>query len=191
MDAVPRETWEQLFRSQGMKNPTPRIRMLDGFNDGWIEFENGDAGSGKGEDTLQICAANASRTREQVASHSTVSSCPAVHQVGRTLETRKQARIAPPIYRDFRRSALPFALRISEFRYSVWRMEMTSARLSQTGRIVHWSLFRRTFAAQSLLGAKPVFLRRSYGAAPLNPEFIGNVFDSGLIKFLTFHAFSF
>ena len=36
MDAVPRETWEQLFRSQGMKNPTPRIRMLDGFNDGWI-----------------------------------------------------------------------------------------------------------------------------------------------------------
>jgi uncharacterized protein YbjT (DUF2867 family) len=33
MDAVPRETWEQLFRSEGMKNPTPRIRMLDGFND--------------------------------------------------------------------------------------------------------------------------------------------------------------
>jgi uncharacterized protein YbjT (DUF2867 family) len=25
MDAVPRETWKQLFRSQGMKNPTPRI----------------------------------------------------------------------------------------------------------------------------------------------------------------------
>jgi NAD(P)H dehydrogenase (quinone) len=53
MDAVPRETWEQLFRSQGMKNPTPRIRMLDGFNDGWIEFENGDAGSRKGEVTLK------------------------------------------------------------------------------------------------------------------------------------------
>jgi uncharacterized protein YbjT (DUF2867 family) len=53
MDAVPRETWEQLFRSQGMKNPTPRIRMLDGFNDGWIEFENGDAGSRKGEVTLR------------------------------------------------------------------------------------------------------------------------------------------
>ena len=47
--AVPRQTWEQLFRSQGMKNPTPRIRMLDGFNDGWIEFENGDAGSRRGE----------------------------------------------------------------------------------------------------------------------------------------------
>jgi NAD(P)H dehydrogenase (quinone) len=39
VEAVPRETWEALFRSQGMKNPEPRIRMLDGFNEGWIEFE--------------------------------------------------------------------------------------------------------------------------------------------------------
>src|SRR5207244_11902528 len=31
MDAVPREPWEPLFRSQGMKNPTPRIRMLNAF----------------------------------------------------------------------------------------------------------------------------------------------------------------
>jgi NAD(P)H dehydrogenase (quinone) len=53
MDAVPRETWERLFKSQGMKNPTPRIRMLDGFNDGWIEFENGNAGSRKGEVALK------------------------------------------------------------------------------------------------------------------------------------------
>jgi NAD(P)H dehydrogenase (quinone) len=36
MDPVPHETWEPLFRSQGMKNPMPRIRMLDGFNEGWI-----------------------------------------------------------------------------------------------------------------------------------------------------------
>jgi NAD(P)H dehydrogenase (quinone) len=36
---VPRNTWEALFRSQGMKNPIPRIRMLDGFNEGWIAFE--------------------------------------------------------------------------------------------------------------------------------------------------------
>ena len=48
MEAVPRETWESLFKSQGMKNPTPRIRMLDGFNEGWIEFESGEAGSRKG-----------------------------------------------------------------------------------------------------------------------------------------------
>jgi uncharacterized protein YbjT (DUF2867 family) len=26
--AVPRETWESLFKSQGMKNPAPRIQML-------------------------------------------------------------------------------------------------------------------------------------------------------------------
>ena len=40
MEEVPRETWETLFRSQGMTNPVPRIQMLDGFNEGWIEFEN-------------------------------------------------------------------------------------------------------------------------------------------------------
>jgi len=39
MEAVPRDQWEALFRSQGMKHPLPRIRMLDGFNEGWIEFE--------------------------------------------------------------------------------------------------------------------------------------------------------
>jgi NAD(P)H dehydrogenase (quinone) len=47
-EAVPRETWESLFKSQGMKNPTPRIQMLDGFNEGWIEFEHGEASSRKG-----------------------------------------------------------------------------------------------------------------------------------------------
>jgi NAD(P)H dehydrogenase (quinone) len=36
---VPRNTWEALFRSQGTMNPTPRIPMLDGFNEGWIAFE--------------------------------------------------------------------------------------------------------------------------------------------------------
>lgn len=40
METVPRETWEAAFLSQGMKNPGPRMRMLDGFNEGWIEFEN-------------------------------------------------------------------------------------------------------------------------------------------------------
>jgi len=53
IEAVPRETWESLFRSQGMKNPTPRIRMLDGFNEGWIEFENGEVGSRKGKVGLE------------------------------------------------------------------------------------------------------------------------------------------
>ena len=44
MEAVPRATWEALFKSQGMKNPVPRAQMLDGFNEGWIDFE-GDASS--------------------------------------------------------------------------------------------------------------------------------------------------
>jgi uncharacterized protein YbjT (DUF2867 family) len=53
MEAVPRETWESLFKSQGMKNPILRIRMLDGFNEGWIEFEGGEAGSRKGKVSLE------------------------------------------------------------------------------------------------------------------------------------------
>ena len=52
-DAVPRDTWESLFQSQGMKNPAPRIQMLDGFNEGWIEFESGEAGSQKGKVELR------------------------------------------------------------------------------------------------------------------------------------------
>jgi uncharacterized protein YbjT (DUF2867 family) len=38
-EVVDRQTWEALFRSQGMKYPLPRMRMLDGFNEGWIDFE--------------------------------------------------------------------------------------------------------------------------------------------------------
>jgi len=39
MQTVPRSEWEALFRSQGMQNPLPRMQMIDGFNEGWIEFE--------------------------------------------------------------------------------------------------------------------------------------------------------
>jgi NAD(P)H dehydrogenase (quinone) len=53
MEVVPRESWEALFKSQGMRNPIPRIRMLDGFNEGWIEFERGEAGSKKGNESLE------------------------------------------------------------------------------------------------------------------------------------------
>ena len=53
IEAVPRETWESLFKSQGMKNPNPRIRMLDGFNEGWIDFESGKVNSLKGKITLE------------------------------------------------------------------------------------------------------------------------------------------
>jgi uncharacterized protein YbjT (DUF2867 family) len=37
---VPRASWATLFRSQGMKNPQPRVRMLDGFNEDWIAFRD-------------------------------------------------------------------------------------------------------------------------------------------------------
>jgi uncharacterized protein YbjT (DUF2867 family) len=52
MQIVPRESWESLFRAQGMKNPLPRMQMLDGFNEGWIEFEGGETKSLKGTTTL-------------------------------------------------------------------------------------------------------------------------------------------
>ncbi|HEV2674951.1 MAG TPA: NAD(P)H-binding protein [Aliidongia sp.] len=53
MQEVPHETWESLFRAQGMKNPLPRIRMIDGFNEGWIDFEGGDAQKRIGRITLE------------------------------------------------------------------------------------------------------------------------------------------
>ena len=36
---VPRAVWEQRFRREGMQHPEARIRMLDGFNEGWIDFQ--------------------------------------------------------------------------------------------------------------------------------------------------------
>jgi uncharacterized protein YbjT (DUF2867 family) len=52
VETVPRESWEQIFRSQGTQNPVPRIRMLDGFNEGWIEFSDGGRSAVKGTTTL-------------------------------------------------------------------------------------------------------------------------------------------
>jgi NAD(P)H dehydrogenase (quinone) len=53
VEAVPRETWGSLFKSQGMNNPEPRIQMLDGFNEGWIKFEGKDGGVRKGNVELE------------------------------------------------------------------------------------------------------------------------------------------
>ncbi len=47
-EAVPREQWEANFRAQGMKNPTPRIQMIEGFNAGWIDFAERGAHARKG-----------------------------------------------------------------------------------------------------------------------------------------------
>lgn len=38
-EAIPHHMWADRFRREGLSNPTPRIRMLDGFNSGWIAFE--------------------------------------------------------------------------------------------------------------------------------------------------------
>lgn len=51
--AVPRAEWEALFRAQGMANPTPRMRMLDGFNEGWIDFDAASPRLRKGATSLQ------------------------------------------------------------------------------------------------------------------------------------------
>jgi uncharacterized protein YbjT (DUF2867 family) len=47
-EVVPREQWESIFRAQGMKNPTPRMQMVEGFNAGWIDFADGGAHARKG-----------------------------------------------------------------------------------------------------------------------------------------------
>jgi NAD(P)H dehydrogenase (quinone) len=47
-EVVPRDRWESLFRAQGMKNPAPRMQMLDGFNAGWIDFPDRGAHARKG-----------------------------------------------------------------------------------------------------------------------------------------------
>jgi uncharacterized protein YbjT (DUF2867 family) len=47
-ELIPREEWEALFLAQGTRNPVPRIRMLNGFNEGWIDFPPNDDNRLKG-----------------------------------------------------------------------------------------------------------------------------------------------
>lgn len=62
VETVPRESWEQIFRTQGTRNPLPRMRMLDGFNEGWIEFSEHGRSAVKGMTTLDgVIAELASR----------------------------------------------------------------------------------------------------------------------------------
>ena len=53
MNAVARETWETSFRAQGTQYPEPRMRMLDGFNEGWIDFEGSEDEISKGSTSLE------------------------------------------------------------------------------------------------------------------------------------------
>jgi NAD(P)H dehydrogenase (quinone) len=51
-EIAPRAEWERTFCAQGMKNPTPRMQMIDGFNEGWIDFKNQGANGRKGRVTI-------------------------------------------------------------------------------------------------------------------------------------------
>jgi NAD(P)H dehydrogenase (quinone) len=64
VEAVPRDQWEAVFRAQGMKNPTPRMQMIDGFNAGWIDFPDRGAHARKGSiDIKQAIATLIQRER--------------------------------------------------------------------------------------------------------------------------------
>jgi len=68
VETVPRESWEQIFRSQGTRNPLPRIRMLDGFNEGWIEFSEHSRSAVKGTTALESVIAELVRASQAQAS---------------------------------------------------------------------------------------------------------------------------
>jgi NAD(P)H dehydrogenase (quinone) len=65
---APRSEWAQAFRAQGMENPTPRMQMIDGFNEGWIDFKTQGANSRKGRVTIDeaIAALVAVEAKKQV-----------------------------------------------------------------------------------------------------------------------------
>jgi uncharacterized protein YbjT (DUF2867 family) len=54
MEVVAHDTWEPLFRSQGMAHPLSRIQMLDGFNEGWIRFEAAQQDTLKGRVSIDM-----------------------------------------------------------------------------------------------------------------------------------------
>ena len=64
-ESVPQDIWFDLFTSQGMKNPLPRIQMLNGFNQGWIAFSPHETESRKGkvkmEHVLEKLISNATK----------------------------------------------------------------------------------------------------------------------------------
>jgi uncharacterized protein YbjT (DUF2867 family) len=53
MEVAQRETWEAKLKARGVVDPTTRIQMLDGYNDGSITFENSDDERRKGRVPLQ------------------------------------------------------------------------------------------------------------------------------------------
>jgi NAD(P)H dehydrogenase (quinone) len=57
-ELIPHQEWEALFRAQGIRNPMPRVRMLDGFNEGWIDFPTNEDNRLKGNTSaVEVIAA--------------------------------------------------------------------------------------------------------------------------------------
>ena len=56
-----------VFRAQGMRDPLPRIRMLDGFNEGWIEFSEHGRSARKGTTALESVIAELVKASEAKA----------------------------------------------------------------------------------------------------------------------------
>lgn len=52
-EAVARHAWETLFREQGHQFPSPRMQMIDGFNEGWICFEGAEDERAIGDTRLE------------------------------------------------------------------------------------------------------------------------------------------
>lgn len=40
VQAIPHEAWDGIFRGQGIKDPEMWMKCLDGFNEGWLSFED-------------------------------------------------------------------------------------------------------------------------------------------------------
>lgn len=57
VNPIARDGWETTFRTEGMKHPEARMRMLDGFNEGWIDFEGGKIERRIGDVTLEAALA--------------------------------------------------------------------------------------------------------------------------------------
>jgi NAD(P)H dehydrogenase (quinone) len=38
--AIPNKDWEVIFRAEGMRHPLARVKMLEGFGQGWLDFES-------------------------------------------------------------------------------------------------------------------------------------------------------
>jgi uncharacterized protein YbjT (DUF2867 family) len=56
-EALPRARREEIFRGEGMRNPLPRMQMIDGFNEGWIDFPDRGAGARTGRIDLDSAIA--------------------------------------------------------------------------------------------------------------------------------------